>query len=1316
MVRGSDKRVKSKMTQDSRDNKEVLKMERITWIFTIAFFIISSFAAIAQPVGENLAKQRESKPVIAVTTFENLSAYPQNAWVAMSFSESLTTKLKHLYERFRVVERIRVYDVIRERGLDAESVSRIPSQQQQELGTLLGARYLVVGSVSLTGSADNLKTPLLANVRTVDVQTGEIKESEAIRGEMEKLFDLEIQLAYALLKQMGIEPTPEEAEKLNLKETLSILANKYYSLGQKAFYDGDYETAKSLYDKALEVLGGEYYQAAELSLIEALEHQKAAADEAQKAQIKAEARRRREESERKRSEANQRLFAEAKYSMLAEDYEIAIERFQEYLNLAKPFRQIKWMREFRDVSRIGPTLHGGRRIAYRPILHEGVARNEAIYVASFDFKSYSDDEGGHNDHVFHYVFHLDAMDPKTGEVRWQFEKREEPKNSDYSGSVGGGSVGGRIVRPEGPELRSPIVIVDGTIYAPMDNTHIVALDENTGELMWEFERGKREDARIGDEHWPFPQVTDGVVCVKFYDGMLVALSAKTGELKWQFDTGIRSERSVLVSDGRVYVVFREGLIALSAQNGKELWRAKLETLRSPWSRLVLMDKASVEQSIAELKAQFKAVPDLSEERAKALEEFLESLLQPFNKLDGQGLLVIEDKPQTGLRQGDVIFEVDGTPITDVKQFVAVIRSKELPTIRTLKILRGGKEKSLTVEETDEPPSEEFPPAIQCDSDILYAVTSGMYGSISALKKATGESLWEYRASPMFINRLALEGKRLYAYSYDGIYVLGTERGELLWKAKGERPLLANERVYMLDWQGLSGRALETGEVIWQAKLREPRARPELRAVTETTVYLSSSSENLQKLHALDAKTEEELWQLSFDAKTIEDFVKDVLVGEDGTVYLTTQHRLYALSPKPKGLLPEQEEHESLLGIGTALVALGRYEEAIPKLKEALELRADLTGAVWQLALAYEGMHWWASTANERNEYLSRTSFASVRPEVKKHLYEHFGIQKWALRGEPEFDIRRYIPDDTSHSVSKMAPGLRWGGAATLTFMEGTLFENGSTWWRVAEEWGKVEVLGRTAIRLMKLSSGWHPSRPWSGEESAAQRFSDSGRIYMSFILMDEMEDTEGEEEYHVTSILGAFSVETGELLWKFETDLGSRPTKQFFIPILLVSDLIPPFEKGGLGGIYWGLEGRLYALDKETGALQWEFHDETTPQLFMHGPSIGIKGNTETQGGAQREQTALVAAEGSVYIVDREGLFALSAQTGKLLWKNPIPNLRSPVRVRAGRVYALAGRELYALGADTGETDWKIKTDSDLKDSQCVLDGERVYLRTYGST
>jgi TolB-like protein len=134
--------------------KGVFTMTRLTTILMLFLLALKASSTLAQPIPQvNLAPSKE-KPTIAVTTFENLSAFPENAWVAMSFSESLTVKLKRLYERFIVVERLKVYEVIREQGFDPEKVDSLEATKQQKVGSLIGANYLILGSVSLQGSAE----------------------------------------------------------------------------------------------------------------------------------------------------------------------------------------------------------------------------------------------------------------------------------------------------------------------------------------------------------------------------------------------------------------------------------------------------------------------------------------------------------------------------------------------------------------------------------------------------------------------------------------------------------------------------------------------------------------------------------------------------------------------------------------------------------------------------------------------------------------------------------------------------------------------------------------------------------------------------------------------------------------------------------------------------------------------------------------------------------------------------------------------------------------------------------------------------------
>lgn len=230
----------------------------------------------------------------------------------MSFSEALTVKLNKLYERFRVVERVRIYEVVREQGIDPEKMSGLETTKQQNIGSLIGANYLVLGSVSLQGLADTPQTQLMANMRTVDVRTGEIKESASISGQMQEIFDLEIKLALAFIKQVGIDITSAEEQQISIKETESLLAEKYYSLGNQYFYKGSMEAAEAWYERAVELLEGGYYREAALRRVETLKQQKAVAKDASERQkINEKAQKRISIIEQRQTETNEMFFEKA---------------------------------------------------------------------------------------------------------------------------------------------------------------------------------------------------------------------------------------------------------------------------------------------------------------------------------------------------------------------------------------------------------------------------------------------------------------------------------------------------------------------------------------------------------------------------------------------------------------------------------------------------------------------------------------------------------------------------------------------------------------------------------------------------------------------------------------------------------------------------------------------------------------------------------------------------------------------------------------------------------------------------------------------
>jgi len=72
--------------------------------------------------------------------------------------------------RFRIIERTRIDDVIKEQNFQ---VSNLSSREIERLGKILGVRLIITGELSYNWSGS--KEYLNANVRLIDVQTGFIE-------------------------------------------------------------------------------------------------------------------------------------------------------------------------------------------------------------------------------------------------------------------------------------------------------------------------------------------------------------------------------------------------------------------------------------------------------------------------------------------------------------------------------------------------------------------------------------------------------------------------------------------------------------------------------------------------------------------------------------------------------------------------------------------------------------------------------------------------------------------------------------------------------------------------------------------------------------------------------------------------------------------------------------------------------------------------------------------------------------------------------------------------------------------------------------
>jgi outer membrane protein assembly factor BamB len=148
--------------------------------------------------------------------------------------------------------------------------------------------------------------------------------------------------------------------------------------------------------------------------------------------------------------------------------------------------------------------------------------------------------------------YLYALDARTGRDRWRQKLLEDGKTDIKT---------------------TPSVLLDrGLVVFGAWSGKVYALDEGTGDTVWEHETGGRIMASTA--YLP----SRGIVYAASPSGRLVAISARDGRELWRFDAGVRLDSSPAVSgDGRA-VVFGGGdgsIFAVRADDGRLLWRLRL---------------------------------------------------------------------------------------------------------------------------------------------------------------------------------------------------------------------------------------------------------------------------------------------------------------------------------------------------------------------------------------------------------------------------------------------------------------------------------------------------------------------------------------------------------------------------------------------------------------------------------------------------------------------------------------------------------------------------------------------------------------------
>ena len=135
------------------------------------------------------------------------------------------------------------------------------------------------------------------------------------------------------------------------------------------------------------------------------------------------------------------------------------------------------------------------------------------------------------------------------------------------------------------DCRSPVAIHGKRIIATTANNKVVALDKDTGEVLWS--KGRAKPAGLTIMGHGSPVVSNKTVFAGFSDGYLEAFAIETGKKLWQRPLSLRdaefrdANATPVVHKGVLYAAsYSDGILAMDPKTGKVLWQIPAPSVTS----------------------------------------------------------------------------------------------------------------------------------------------------------------------------------------------------------------------------------------------------------------------------------------------------------------------------------------------------------------------------------------------------------------------------------------------------------------------------------------------------------------------------------------------------------------------------------------------------------------------------------------------------------------------------------------------------------------------------------------------------------------
>ena len=183
---------------------------------------------------------------VAVVPMEYQGGEEKYQPLGRGLAEMFTTDLANV-GRLKVVERVRLQAILDELKLSRSEY--VDQSTAPRVGKLLGAGRVVGGSYLVTEGEE-----LRLQVTLANVATGErIPQLDRQRSGLDDMFELQKEVTFSIVDQLGVELTPQEKAAIQEVPTQNIQAFLAYSRGLMAEDRGNYAAASRYYQQAQQI-------------------------------------------------------------------------------------------------------------------------------------------------------------------------------------------------------------------------------------------------------------------------------------------------------------------------------------------------------------------------------------------------------------------------------------------------------------------------------------------------------------------------------------------------------------------------------------------------------------------------------------------------------------------------------------------------------------------------------------------------------------------------------------------------------------------------------------------------------------------------------------------------------------------------------------------------------------------------------------------------------------------------------------------------------------------------------------------------------